>query len=237
MNRLGMMVDISHAADKTFYDALETSQAPSDRLALFLPRRDQCPAQHDGRHDQRLAQKGGVIQINFNCGFVSQKSRCGQECIQTSAPVRATLADVVAHIDHAQPSRGHRRDWYRHRFRRHRMHARGSRRRFEIPEPDPRALEKGYTPADIKKIYWRQYAPADAASRESRRRSATLIPLNASLPATVLPFARAAFQRTAARRHLPLHMRESLPEARTGFAQRLFRVHFQKPRKVHQREQ
>ena len=35
MNRLGMMVDISHVADKTFYDALEVSQGAGDRLALL----------------------------------------------------------------------------------------------------------------------------------------------------------------------------------------------------------
>ena len=38
MNRLGMMVDISHVADKTFYDVLAISKAPGDRFAFFLPR-------------------------------------------------------------------------------------------------------------------------------------------------------------------------------------------------------
>jgi len=35
MNRLGVMVDISHVSDKTFYDALEVSKAPLDRFALL----------------------------------------------------------------------------------------------------------------------------------------------------------------------------------------------------------
>ena len=74
MNRLGMIVDISHIADKTFYDALETSQAPmiashsSCRAVTNVPRNmtdDMISA---------LAKKGGVIQINVNCGFISQKS-------------------------------------------------------------------------------------------------------------------------------------------------------------------
>jgi hypothetical protein len=43
-----------------------------------------------------LAQKGGVMQVNFYCNFISQKSADAPK----DHPVRATLAYVVAHIDH-----------------------------------------------------------------------------------------------------------------------------------------
>ena len=52
MNRMGVMVDISHVSDKTFYDALAISEAPHDRFAFFVPRDLRCAAQYDGRHDQ-----------------------------------------------------------------------------------------------------------------------------------------------------------------------------------------
>ena len=48
MNRLGMMVDISHVADKTFWDAIEFSKAPADCIAFFVPRAGECSAQYDG---------------------------------------------------------------------------------------------------------------------------------------------------------------------------------------------
>ncbi len=73
MNRLGMMVDISHVADSTFYQALELSKAPviashsSSRALTNHPRNmtdDMLRA---------LAAKDGVAQANFYCAFVSQK--------------------------------------------------------------------------------------------------------------------------------------------------------------------
>jgi microsomal dipeptidase-like Zn-dependent dipeptidase len=96
MNRLGMMVDISHVADKTFYDALETSQAPL--IASHSACRDitNVPRNMTDEMIKALAQKGGVVQVNFYCNFISQKSADAPR----DAPVRATLADVVAHIDH-----------------------------------------------------------------------------------------------------------------------------------------
>jgi membrane dipeptidase len=73
MNRLGMMVDISHVADRTFYQALVSSRAPviashsSARALTNVPRNmtdDMLVA---------LARNGGVAQVNFYCGFISQK--------------------------------------------------------------------------------------------------------------------------------------------------------------------
>ena len=74
MNRLGMLVDVSHVSDKTFYDALEVSTKPvivshsSSRAISNIPRNvtdDMLRA---------LAKNGGVIGINFfGEGFISQK--------------------------------------------------------------------------------------------------------------------------------------------------------------------
>ena len=75
MNRLGVMVDISHVSDKTFSDALEVSWAPL--LASHSSCRAICDAPRN-MSDQMmkdLAAKGGVIQINYHVGFLSQEFR------------------------------------------------------------------------------------------------------------------------------------------------------------------
>src|SRR5712691_4076280 len=75
MNRLGVTVDISHVSDKTFYDALEASKAPliashsSCRAICDAPRNMTVQMMKD------LAAKGGVIQINYHVGFLSQEFR------------------------------------------------------------------------------------------------------------------------------------------------------------------
>jgi len=73
MNRLGMMVDISRTADKTFYDALETSTAP------IIASHSSCRAISNHTRNmtdemiKALAAKGGVININFECEYLSQR--------------------------------------------------------------------------------------------------------------------------------------------------------------------
>jgi len=75
MNRLGVLVDISHVSDKTFYDALEVSQAPL--IASHSSCRAICDAPRNMTDDmiKVLAAKGGVIQINYHIGFLSQAYR------------------------------------------------------------------------------------------------------------------------------------------------------------------
>ena len=75
MNRQGMMVDISHVADKTFYDALAISQAPM--IASHSSCRALCDHPRNMTDDmiKALASKGGVIQINYHIGFLSQEYR------------------------------------------------------------------------------------------------------------------------------------------------------------------
>jgi membrane dipeptidase len=72
MNRQGIVVDISHVADKTFYDALEVSKAPL--LASHSSCRALCNHVRDMSDDmiKALAAKGGVIQINYEMSFIDQ---------------------------------------------------------------------------------------------------------------------------------------------------------------------
>ncbi len=73
LNRLGVLVDISHVSDKTFYDALEASRAPL--IASHSSCRALCNHKRNMTDDmiRALAKKGGVIQINYNTGFLSQE--------------------------------------------------------------------------------------------------------------------------------------------------------------------
>jgi membrane dipeptidase len=75
MNRLGMMVDVSHVSDKTFRDVLAVSKAPV--IASHSNCRALCdhPRNMSDAMIRELAAKGGVIQINFHVGFLSQEFR------------------------------------------------------------------------------------------------------------------------------------------------------------------
>src|SRR5215472_16206192 len=118
MNRLGMLVDISHVADKTFWDALDVSAAPPFASHSSCRALANVPRNMTDEMIVALAKKGGVVQVNFFCEFLSQKSADAGKLFsarQTASPSEndpsylaeyrknvppATLADVVAHIDH-----------------------------------------------------------------------------------------------------------------------------------------
>ncbi len=75
MNRLGMLVDISHVSDKTFFDVLGWSKAPL--IASHSSCRSICDAPRNMTEEmiKALAAKGGVIQINYHVSFLSQAYR------------------------------------------------------------------------------------------------------------------------------------------------------------------
>lgn len=70
MNRLGMIVDVSHISDAAFHAVLESSRAPV--LATHSGARALCPVPRNMSDEmiRRLARKGGVIQINFYSSFL-----------------------------------------------------------------------------------------------------------------------------------------------------------------------
>jgi membrane dipeptidase len=72
MNRLGMIVDISHVADKTFWDAIAVSKAPV--IASHSSARALCNAPRNMTDDmlRAVAKNGGVVDVNFYSGFDDQ---------------------------------------------------------------------------------------------------------------------------------------------------------------------
>jgi membrane dipeptidase len=88
MNRLGMMVDISHVSDKTFYRALNISRAPV--IASHSSARALCDAPRNMTDDMLRAvalyggpdSKGGVVMVNFYSAFISQDYRNAQKAMQ-----------------------------------------------------------------------------------------------------------------------------------------------------------
>src|SRR5260221_11545845 len=79
MNRLGVMVDISHIADKTFFDAIETTNAPM--IASHSSSRAIANHARNMTDDmmRALARNGGVVMINYHAAFLSEEFRVASE--------------------------------------------------------------------------------------------------------------------------------------------------------------
>ena len=128
MNRLGMLVDVSHVADKTFYDTLSVTSKPVIVSHSSMRAISPVPRNVTDEMLWALAKNGGVIGISFGEGFVNPKDAEALESAiktETAGPaltgralddyaaedvrnlfgtrlkVAATVADVVDHIDHA----------------------------------------------------------------------------------------------------------------------------------------
>jgi membrane dipeptidase len=145
MNRLGMIVDISHTADKTFWDALETSKAPIFASHSSCRALADVPRNMTDEMITALGKKGGVIQINFNCGFL--------KATPTGGKPAATLADVVAHIDHAVKLAGVNSVGIGSDYDGVMCTPTGLEDVSKFPNLTRALLEKGYSPDDIRKIY------------------------------------------------------------------------------------
>ena len=183
MNRLGMMVDISHTADATFYDAIATSTAP------IIASHSSCRAVSSNTRNMTdamilaLAKNGGTMQINFDCGYLSQRYDDDSKPLQKELRPRymnamkipdpaareiviealmkessaklppATLADVVANIDHAVKIGGIDHVGIGTDFDGVGCVPAELSSYDKFPALTRALLEKGYSATDIKKIY------------------------------------------------------------------------------------
>ena len=186
MNRLGMIVDISHVSDKTFWDALETSKAPIFASHSSCRAIAPVPRNMTDEMIRALAKKGGVVQINFSCDFLNpdvakaeaqfeEKLRPLRDRLiakyaddpdglraamrearsQLGAPPeqRATLADVVRHIDHVVELAGVDAVGLGSDFDGISCAPEGLDGVDKWPNLTRALLQEGYTAAEIRKIY------------------------------------------------------------------------------------
>ena len=88
MNRQGIMVDLSHASEQSFFDALEISRTPI--VCSHSSCRALCDVPRNLSDDQlhAIAKKGGVVQITFYDGFLRKEGE-------------ATIRDAIEHLNHA----------------------------------------------------------------------------------------------------------------------------------------
>jgi membrane dipeptidase len=100
MNRLGMLVDISHVADKTFYDAIAVTKAPV--IASHSSARALTNAPRNMTDDmlRAVAKNGGVVQVNFYSAFVDENYR------KASSAQAKDRDDAVKAFDNQQKAAG-----------------------------------------------------------------------------------------------------------------------------------
>jgi len=182
MNELGMIVDISHVGEKTFYDAVRISKKPviaSHSCAYTL-----CPVPRNMTDDQikALGKNEGVIHLNFNSGFVDSsfpaKNRAfiQRHQVEKDSLLKLNPSDFFANmrinekykneIDDARPSLSQLLDHLDHIVRLIGVDHVGLGSDFDGINSTPRELndvadmplitkalmERGYSKNDIKKI-------------------------------------------------------------------------------------
>ena len=186
MNRIGMMVDISHVSDKTFYDAIAVTTKPVIASHSSCRALSSLPRNMNDDMLRALAKNGGVVGINFGGGFLNQKeadkelaniNAIGQaepnltgkalddytanmwikEDWKHPKPTVATLDDVVAHIDHAVKVAGIDHVGIGSDFDGISDVPKGLEDESKMTNLTAALLKKGYSETDIKKIMGGNY--------------------------------------------------------------------------------
>ncbi len=180
LNKLGVMVDVSHVADKTFWDALEISKAPMIASHSSCRAISGHPRNMTDEMIKALAAKGGVIQINYLDSFIdpdlyaySQKTQAARReltqkyqnepretvfskireelAAQFGAPPKVSWERIVEHIDHAVKLVGADHVGLGSDFDGGSMPV-GMEDCTKLPQITEALLRKGYKESDIRKI-------------------------------------------------------------------------------------
>jgi membrane dipeptidase len=178
MNRLGMMVDISHVADKTFFDVIETTRAPV--IASHSSARAIANHTRNMTDDmlRAVAKNGGVVMVNFYDGFLdprkaelAMRSRTLQEELSkkypddpkqaqeelnkwraANDPGKTPLSVLIDHIDHIAKVAGIDHVGLGSDFDGVPSLPEGMEDISRLPNITVELMKRGYSDADIKKV-------------------------------------------------------------------------------------
>jgi membrane dipeptidase len=178
MNRLGMLVDISHVADKTFYDVIETTRAPV--IASHSSARALANHSRNMSDDmlRALAKNGGVVMVNFYDGFLDSRKtelayrtrtmekeltqqypndskRVGAEVDKwylASSPGPTPLSVLIDHIDHIAKVAGIDHVGLGSDFDGAPAFPKNMEDISKLPNITFELMKRGYSDADIKKV-------------------------------------------------------------------------------------
>lgn len=139
MNRLGMIVDVSHLAEAGFWDVIELSSAPiiashSNAKAVCNHRRNLTDAQI-----KALAEKGGVMGMNFCPPFLNESGA-------------ASVDDIVRHIDHIVNLVGPKHVGLGSDFDGSSSVPKGAEDVSQLPRITDALLARGYSDDDVRAI-------------------------------------------------------------------------------------
>jgi len=181
MNRIGMIVDISHVSDKAFYDALAVTTKPVIASHSSCRALSEFPRNMTDDMLRALARNGGVVGINFGGGFLNQKEADNDlrniNAIGSAEPnltgkalddymtamhmkndwrhprqSMASLDDVVSHIDHVVKIAGIDHVGIGSDFDGISDAPRGLEDESKMPALTAALLQRGYSEKDIRKI-------------------------------------------------------------------------------------
>jgi membrane dipeptidase len=172
MNRLGMMVDVSHVADDTFQDVIETTQAP------VIASHSSCRALTNVSRNltdnmlKALAQNRGVVMINFYNGFINTEYARPGAPAPAKPPNAATMEMLIQHFEHAIKVAGIDHVGIGSDFDGvDGMLPGGMEDVSKLPAITYELLKRGYSDADVKKVLGGNMLRVMAEVEEAARKS------------------------------------------------------------------